>query len=159
MTSGVTPFSKRGMTGPAVWVWLALGALNIALDHWRPGTLAARLSTYTFIGYAAVWFGIRVRKGYLLRRLYWTRESWLRYARLVAMPVLAVAVLLYFSSFDPRTDALGAPHSVTRRASGVILLVLLLFGAGGLAAAVSWLTDGAASEQFTRTRWFQRQRP
>jgi hypothetical protein len=138
---------------------LALGALHIALDRWRPGSPAARLTSYTFIGYGTAWLGIRFRKGYLLRRPYWTRESWLRYARLAAMPVVAVAVVLYFSSFDPSTNSLGAPHSLKRMISGVILLALLIFGAVGLGTAVDWLVRGEPSQQFTRTRWFQRQRP
>jgi hypothetical protein len=158
MTSATVRSPYSG-TRLAVWGWILVSFVYIALDHWRPGTLATRIANYAMLGYIVSWFGIRVRQGYLLRRPYWTRESWLRYARLAAMPLVAVAVVLYFSSVDPTTDALGAPRSATRRISGVILLVLLLFGAGGLARVVDWMTDGDPSLPFTRTRWFQRQPP
>jgi hypothetical protein len=79
--------------------------------------------------------------------------------RLAAMPVVAVAVVLYFSSFDNSSTALGPAHSAMRMVSAVTLTALLLLGAIGLGVAVDWLVRGEPSQQFTRTRWFQRQRP
>jgi len=133
--------------------------LNIVLDRWRPGSLASTLAKYGFFGYSTIWFGLRIRKGIVLRRPHWTRESWLRYARLAAMPVAAVAVVLYFSSFDNNSNALGAPHTATRIFLAVTLTLLLLFGGVGLGTAVDWLVRGEPSQQFTRTRWFQRRTP
>jgi hypothetical protein len=133
--------------------------LTIALDHWQPGTLAAKLANYAFIAYGTFWFAFSVRKGFLLRRPYWTRESWMRYLRLAAIPVAAIAVVLYLSSFDSLPPVFGPRGSATRRFFVIAMVLLLLFGAGGLAVAVNWLTDGEPSQQFTRTRWFQRQRP
>ena len=94
--------------------------------------------------------------GYLRRKPYWTRDSWLLYVRLAATPVIALAVVLYFSSFDMSSNALGAPHSATRTVVAISMLVMMVVGAFGLVAAVEWQTKGEPSEQFTRTRWFQR---
>jgi len=145
--------------GPTFWLMVGLMYIHFAIGHWRPDTLADTISRYASIGYSMTWFGFRIRKGYLLRRPHWTRESWLRYLRLATMPVVAVAVVLYFSSFDNRSDALGPPHSGLRMVSAVSLTALLLFGAIGLGVALDWMLRGEPSEQFTRTRWFQRQRP
>lgn len=158
MTSPASHKPASGM-GTGQWALFALMLLNVALDIWQRDTLAAKLGSYTFIGYGTIWFGVGVWKGYMLRRPHWTRESWVRYLRLAAMPVVAVAVVLYFSSFDNRSNALGAPHTATRTFSAVTLTALLLLGAIGLGAAVDWLVRGEPSQQFTRTRWFQRQRP
>jgi len=158
MTSGATRKPDNGM-GPAFWVLVVLMYLNFALGTWRPDTLAATIASKANIGYGMIWFGFRIRRGYLLRRPHWTRESWLRYLRLAWMPVVAVAVVLYFSSFDNRSDALGPPHSTMRMVSAITLTALLLFGAVGLGVAVDWLVRGEPSQQFTRTRWFQRQPP
>jgi hypothetical protein len=35
---------------------------------------------------------------------------------------------------------------------------MMLLGVVGLIAAADWLAKGEPSEQFTRTRWFQRRR-
>jgi hypothetical protein len=158
MTSGATRKPDNGM-GPVGWVWFGLCLLDFAVGHWWPDTLAATLASRAFIGYVTIWFVLRIRKGYLLRRPHWTRESWLRYLRLAWMPVVAVAIVLYLSSFDPMTPVLGPRGSARRMFFVIALPVLLVFGAGGLAVAVDWMVRGEPSQQFTRTRWFQRQRP
>ena len=158
MTSGAIRKPDNGVD-QGLWVFIVLMFLNIALDRWQPDTLAASIASYAFIGYATIWFGLRIRKGYLLRRPHWTRESWLRFSRLAAIPVAAVAVVLYMSSFDSTPPVLGASRSATRIASAVVLTVLLIGGAIGLSVVVGWMTYGEPSRQFTRTRWFQRRGP
>jgi hypothetical protein len=74
------------------------------------------------------------------------------------MPVVALTLSLLLSSIDTSSNWLGAPQSATRIVWIVIILALMLFGAFGLIAAIEWLEKGEPSEQFTRTRWFQRRR-
>ena len=81
-----------------------------------------------------------------------------RYLRLAVMPVVAITLSLLLSSIDSSSNLLGAPLSATRIVWIVIMLAMLLFGAFGLITAIEWLEKGERSEQFTRTRWFQRRR-
>ena len=155
MTSGAKSRSDQGI-GWAGLVYLALGFFSIVIGRWWPGTAAATLASYAFVGYSMIWFSLSVRKGYLLRRPHWTRESWIRYTRLAVMPIVALAIVLYMSSFDPMTPVFGPPRSPTRMAFAIGLTALLILGAIGLAVAVGWMTNGEPSQQFTRTRWFQR---
>src|SRR6187401_1084954 len=111
-------------TAPLIWGWLALSVLHIALDRWQPGTLAARFAFLAFVGSSLIWLGLRIRRGYLLRRPYWTRESWLRYGRLAVMPVAAVVFVLYVSSFDNSSPAFGAPGTPLRIAAAIVLPAL-----------------------------------
>ena len=141
-----------------VFGFLGLALLNIAGRRYWPGSIAATVISYVFIGGMTIALALRVRAGYLRRKPYWTRDSWLRYLRLAAMPVVAVFLVLYFSSFDMSSDVLGAPGSPTRRVWVVIVLGLMLAGVIGLIRAMDWLADGEPSEQFMRTRWFQRRR-
>jgi hypothetical protein len=141
-----------------VFGFLGLASLNIGVGRYWPDSLAASLVSYLFIGAMTIAFAVRVRAGYLRRKPYWTRDSWLRYLRLAVMPLIALAVVLYLSSFDMSSNALGAPRSATRTVVAVSVVIAMLVGAFGLVAAVDWLGKGEPSEQFTRTRWFQRRR-
>jgi len=157
MTSGVT--AKPSMDR-AYWAFVALMFLNVALDIWRPGTIAAWAVSRTFIAVGAIGLAFRIRNGYLLRRPYWTRESWLRYVQLAWMPVAAIVVFFVLVLlFDYRPSMFGSRASAVRRAWIVIVLALGLFGVAGLIRALEWMIQGEPSQQFTRTRWFQRQRP
>ncbi len=51
---------------------------------------------------------------------------------------------------------MGAPHSATRIVWIVIMLAMMILGVSGFTAAIDWMEKGEPSEQFTRTRWFQR---
>ena len=108
--------------------------------------------------YVPFWFSVKIRLGYLRRRPYWTRASWLRYLRLVALPVIALIVVLWLSSGYPSWIVLGAPRSALRSVWIVIIFALMILGVSGVIRADDWLTKGEPSEQFTRTRWFQRAR-
>ncbi len=132
--------------------------LLILTDRWWPGSIAATLARIAFFSYFTVSLGLQIRTGYLRRRPHWTRESWLRYLRLAVMPVVAITLLLLLSSIDTSSNLLGAPQSAARTVWIVIMLAMLLFGALGLIIAIEWLKKGEPSEQFTRTRWFQRRR-
>lgn len=157
MTS-VPPDKQDGVLRPLHWGLIVLGFAKIVVGRWKPGSIADTLADYAFIGFCTVWLGLRIRQGYLRRRPYWTRESWRRYLRLAAMPVAAVIVVLFLST-ETAIRLMGSARSTTRGISAGILVTLLLFGAVGLATAVDWMARGEASEQFTRTRWFQRRRP
>jgi len=74
------------------------------------------------------------------------------------MPVIALALVLYLSSFDMSSNALGAPRSTTRAVVAASLVVTMFVGVVGLIVAMDWMAKGEPSEQFTRTRWFQRRR-
>ena len=139
------------------WGIIVLGVAHIFLDKWMPGSLAASLASYAFIGSITIWFGLRIRSGYRRRRPYWTRDSWLRYLRLAAMPVAATIFVLVMST-ERAIRMMGAARSTTRSVSALVLVLLLLFGALGLARAVDWLMEGAPSDQFTRTGWMGRRR-
>jgi hypothetical protein len=139
-------------------VFLGLMLLDIGVRRYWPGSMGSTIVKYVYLCWVPIWFAFRIRAGYLRRRPHWTRESWFRYLRLAAMPVLAVALVLYLSSFDPSSNALGAPHTATRTVLAISLVGMLLLGAVGLGVATDWLTRGEPSEQFTRTRWFQRRR-
>lgn len=138
--------------------FLAVCWLNIGVGHYWPRSLGATIVSYVFFGVFAISFGVRVRAGYLRRKPHWTRESWLHYLRLAVMPVIALALVLYLSSFDMSSNALGAPRSTTRAVVAASLVVTMLVGVVGLIVAMDWMAKGEPSEQFTRTRWFQRRR-
>lgn len=159
----MTPATSRENAGRVQQVesfgFLGLFLLNIAVSHYWPGSIAATVITFLFWSWMAGWLAFRIRAGYLRRKPYWTRDSWLRYLRLAAMPIIALAAVLFLSSFDMSSDALGAPHSPTRYVWIAIILGMMLVGVIGFIVAMDWLANGEASEQFTRTRWFQRRRP
>jgi hypothetical protein len=151
------PVFRRQGSGVEIWGFLVLSLLSIGLDRWSKGSSLTIVVRYLFLIYVSVWFSLKIRTGYLRRRPYWTRESWQRFLRLMAMPVGALVVLftiLYF--FDPSTSTFGSPQSATRIAWTLVMLALLGFGAIGLPIAVDWLGHGEPSEQFTRTRFFRR---
>jgi hypothetical protein len=159
MTTGATHKPDNGM-GPVQWAFFALMLFNVALDIWWRGTLAAWIVSRTFMACGPIWLAFGIRKGYLRRRPYWTRESWLRYLRLAWMP--AAAIVVFFALvllFDYRTSMFGKPASAARRAWIIIVMALMLIGVTGLIRALDWMIQGDPSQQFIRTRWFQRQRP
>ena len=158
MTTATKREASNRLRGLEVFGFLGLASLDIGVRQYWPGSMAASLVSYVFIGAMTIVFAVRVRAGYLRRRPYWTRESWRRYVQLTTMPLVALAVVLYVSSFDMSSNALGAPRSATRTVVAISMVVTMLVGAFGVVAAIDWLAKGEPSEQFTRTRWFQRRR-
>ena len=142
---------------PMHWGIIVLMVANIVVGRWMPGSLAASLASYAFIGSITIWFGLRIRSGYRRRRPYWTRESWLRYLRLAAMPVAATIFVLAMST-ETGMRMMAPARSTARSMTALGLVLLLLFGAFGLARAVDWLMEGAPSDQFTRRNWIPRRR-
>ena len=142
------------------WPWLAASVsfqlLNIAIERWWPGSIAHTLVRIGFFGCLPIWIGLKFRAGVRRRRPHWTSESWLRYLRLAVMPIGALALVMYLSSFDMSKSTLGAPGSPTRRIVASVLLVMMILGVSGLMRAMDWIEQGEPSEQFRRTRWFQR---
>jgi hypothetical protein len=136
-----------------------LSLLNIAVKQYWPESIGATIVGYLFLSWVVLWLRLTIRDGYLRRKPYWTRDSWLRYGRLAIMPVIALGLVLFLSSFDMSSNALGAPRSPTRTTWAVIVLAMMLIGVAGLMRALDWMTSGEPATQFTRTRWFQRQRP
>ena len=132
-----------------------LPVASIVIGEWMPGSLAATLARYAFLVSITMWFGLRIRTGYRRRRPYWTRESWLRYLRLAAMPVAATIFVLAMSTDAGIQLARSAP-SAARPVLATLLVLMLLIGAFGLGTAVDWLTQGPPSDQFTRRGWFGR---
>jgi hypothetical protein len=158
MTSTVIGQSQRGRQ-LVIWGWLILQGLVIWLDRRSPGSSTARLAHWAMTIYFFVWFGSLIRRGYLRRHPYWTRESWLRYLRLAWMPVAAVALFLgLVYANDLRPSLFGPAESTARLLSIAVDLTLMLFGVIGIVMAIGWLTDGEPSAQFTRTRWFRGRR-
>ena len=143
--------------GPTHLVFIILMVANIVVGKWMPDSLAATLVSYAFIGSMTIWFSLRIRMGCRRRRPYWTRESWLRYLRLAAMPVAATIFVLAMST-ERAIRMMGPAQSTTRGVSAAVLVLLLLLGAFGLATAVDWLTRGEPSDQFTRRSWIPRRR-
>ena len=143
-----------------MWGFVILSALKIWLERRWPTSLAATLASYACLVLFLIWFGSEAWAGYQRRRPHWSRESWRRYLRLAAMPVVAIVLLFIELAFlDPKgTGIFGAPKSMLRIVWMGIDLMLMGFGAIGLSSAVDWLRDGEPSEPFTRTRWFQRRR-
>ena len=154
----MTPVAKgngENPSGPTHWVVIILMVANIVVGEFMPGTLTATLVSYAFIGSMTLWFGLRIRTGYRRRRPHWTRESWLRYLRLAAMPVAATIFVLAMST-ETGLRMMGAAQSTTRTISAIVLVTMLLLGAFGLSVAVDWLTRGEPSDQFTRRSWIPR---
>lgn len=138
--------------GLRYWVFVVLLVAHIVVDLWMPGSAAATVVSYAFICSSMVWFGHRIGAGYQRRRPYWTRESWLRFGRLAAMPVAATVFVLAMST-ETGMSLMGPARSISRNVWATVLVVMLLLGAFGLAAVVEWLFKGDPSQQFTRTRW------
>ena len=158
MSSALTRWAD---SGAQIWGFMILFGLHLSLDHWWKGSAAAEVAKYAYLSYVPFWMAVKARAGYLRRKPYWTRKSWLRYLRLTAMPVVVLIAVLWVSSFDMSVtwSILGGPRSLTRVFWVVILLGMIFLGVGGLIRALDWLTKGEPSEQFTRTRWFQRRAP
>ncbi len=89
--------------------FLALLWLNIGVSHYWPGSIGATIASYVIFGVFAIAYGVRIRAGYLRRKPHWTRESWLHFLRLAVMPVIALALVLFLSSFDKAPSFFGAP--------------------------------------------------
>jgi hypothetical protein len=146
--------------GRAYSAFTVLMLVNLALTVWQPGTMAHAAVNGAFVASVPLLIGVRIRNGYLRRRQHWTRESWLRYLSLAWLPVAAIVVFFALVlMFDYGPGVFGSPGSPARRTFIAVELALMFFGASGLLKAVNWLTDGEPSQQFTRTAWFQRQRP
>lgn len=135
---------------------LCLQSLGIVMDLRWPGSLAHTVVRIATFCYFAMWIGLRVWRGYRRRRPHWTRESWLRYLRFAVMPTVVLAVVLLVSSIDMSSNTLGAPRSPTRAMVAFTMLAMMLLGVVGLIRVLGWIERGEPSEQFTRTRWFQR---
>ena len=151
MTSPASGNPER-VFGPIHGTSFVLMVAHIVVDRWMPGSVTARLLSIAFISSMTLWFGLRIRTGYIRRRPHWTRESWLHYLRLAAMPVAATFLVLAMST-ERAIRMMGPAQSSTRGAWATVLVVTLLLGALGLARAVDWLTEGAAADQFTRRTW------
>lgn len=136
---------------------VVLPALTILAERSWPGSAAATVVRIVWFSTVAIWIGLKIRTGYRRRRSHWTRQSWVRYLRLAVMPVVALALVLYWSSFDFSTHTFGAPESATRLVWVGLMLSMMILGALGVIVAIDWMERGEPSTQFTRTRWFQRQ--
>jgi hypothetical protein len=144
----------------ALWIWslATVSLLKIWIDRRSPDSLASEILSYAMAACFLTLFGRRIWAGYRRRQPYWTRESWRRYARLAAMPIALLIVLfteLYLFDAGVGRSVFGASGSALRWLWIVFDIALMLLGAIGLATAVSWLSAGEPTEQFTRTRWFQ----
>lgn len=139
--------------------FVILGLLKIWIDRRWPDSRWATAVMYVYSLWFLAWFGSKVVKGYRRRKPYWTGDSWRRYLRLVAMPVLALVLLfteLFLTDINGSGIVFGAPRSALRTVWVLIDLALMGLGAVGLSIAVDWMSRGEPSEQFTRTRWFRR---
>jgi hypothetical protein len=151
--------TTEGKRQPGHWFLVAavvLSALTILADRSWPGSAAAAGVRIGWFGTFAIWFGLKVWTGYRRRRPHWTRQSWVRFLRLAVMPVVALALVFYGSSFDFSTNTFGAPGSATRLVWVGLMLSMMILGAQGVIVAIDWMERGEAAEPFTRTRWFQR---
>jgi len=140
-----------------LWASVAANALNLWVSRRWPDTLASTFTFYGMSGCFLAWFGFLGWTGYQRRRPYWTAESWRRYLRLSALPVLALILLFgEMTVFDsgPNRTIFGAPGSTLREIWILIDLGLMAFGAIGLVVAITWLRSGEPSNQFTRRRLF-----
>ena len=150
--SSVAPHPREQPFGAPYWAFTALLIANVAADIWMPDSTIARLVSYAFLASGAIWFGLRVRTGYRRRRPYWTRESWLRYGRLAAMPVAAIVFALAMST-ETGMSLMGPARSTSRNVWATVVVLSLLFGTVGLVAVLEWLMKGDPAQQFTRTSW------
>ena len=141
-----------------IWAFALLGWGKIWADRRWPGSRTADILSYALTAFFLAGFATKVWTGYRRRRPHWTRDSWRRYFRLAAMPVVVLIVLfseLYLFDSGGYRTIFGAAGSGLRLMWIAIDVVMILAGAIGCATALSWLTSGEPSEQFTRTRWFR----
>ena len=147
-------------SGFQIWGFLILVGLHLAMDRWWKGSPVANVVQYVYLSYVPLWFLVKARVGYLRRKPHWTRESWLRFLRLMAWPVGALIVLFAIMfAFESSRSMFGAPQSGLRVLWILVMLTLMGMGAGGLPIAIGWLAEGEPSKQFTRTRWMQWRAP
>lgn len=141
------------------WGFAILSLLQIWLGRQWPGSRPAVLASYACTTFFLAWFGSMVWTGYRRRRPHWTAESWRRYVRLAAMPVMALILLMgevYLFDVKRNWSVWGPPESALRAAWIVIDLALMALGVVGTMMALDWMKRGEPSEPFTRTRWFRR---
>jgi hypothetical protein len=156
MTSTAAAKPTRADT-VAIWGLVVLMLASIWLDRQWPGSLAHVLVRYAQMVWFLLWFGSKIRRGYQRRKPHWTRDSWIRFFRLAAMPFGALVVFLALVyAFDARPELFGSRGSSVRLMSAFFDIALMLVGVVGVIRALDWLERGEPSEQFTRTRWFQR---
>ena len=158
MTSAAAakPTSRADML--AIWGLVLLMLANIWLDRKWPDSLAHVLVRYAQTTWFLAWFGSKIWRGYRRRQPYWTGQSWRRYLLLTAMPVgVLVAFFALVLAFDARPNLFGSRESALRTIFALFDVALMLVAVAGVMRALDWLERGEPSEQFTRTRWFQRQ--
>lgn len=131
---------------------IAMVALLVA-GRW-PDSVLAGVVRYAAPGYILIDMLFMARAGYLRRLPHWSPQSWRRYFTACAIPVGA---LLIFVCMETAAESgllqVGAARSTMRSIWAGGMLVLMAVGAVGIAIAISWLTEGEPSLQFTR---FQR---
>ena len=140
---------------PAYLAFTATAFVNLAINKWRPDSITSQVSNFAMIATLIIWLGLSFRAGYLRRRPYWTRDSWLRYARLASLPMVAILFVLTMST-ESGMRLMGEARSSTRALWVIALLVLLVLGAIGIVLALQWLRKGDPSVQFTRSSWLPR---
>lgn len=129
--------------------------VNFAVDKWSPDSIASQIASFGMIATSTIWLGLTFRAGYLRRRPYWTRDSWLRYARLASLPMVAILFVLIMST-ESGMRLMGEARSTTRALWALALVILLILGATGIVVALEWLRKGDPSVQFTRSGWLSR---
>ena len=146
-----------------IWCSLAFQLLRIVLQRGWPDSLAADFAMYANSAFILAWLGYTVWTGYQRRKPYWTRESWRRYLRLTAMPVIVLVLVLgEIYLFDARLydanlfrSVFGPAQSAQRLAWILVDVILGVLGTIGVMNAIDWMLRGEPSEQFTRTQWFR----
>jgi hypothetical protein len=132
---------------------------SLVASRW-PDSMLAGVVRYSAAGYILIDILFMARAGYLRRLPHWTPESWRRYFTACAIPVGA---LLTFVCMEAAAELglpqVGAARSTTRSIWATGMWVLMAVGAVGMAIAISWLTEGDPSLQFTRFQGRHRPRP
>jgi hypothetical protein len=133
--------------------WGAASLTMLVADRFPQSTVAAVVK-YSALAYLLLDAALTAFAGYRRRRPHWTRESWRRFFRACAIPLVALIVFWGMeAAAEFRLPIVGAARSTQRVIWIAIALVFMIVGAGGLGLAIAWLWEGDASAQFTR---FQR---
>src|SRR5262245_18107811 len=117
------------------WAFFVFSIANLAVRRWKPGSTAAIVVEHMFTAFTMLWLALKIAMGYLRRRPYWNRDSWLRYLRLALLPVLAVTFVLVMSTEWGMSLTRGA-SGATRVVLATVLVTSLMLGAVGLAVVL-----------------------
>jgi hypothetical protein len=126
-----------------------IAMLGLFVASRLPDSPFSSLVRYVAVGYIVLDFTLHARAGYRRRRPHWTRDSWRRFLIACSVPTSALVVFVgILAALERRLPIAGTNGSTLRGLWVISLMLCMVVGVGGLVAAIGYLTQGDATQQF-----------